>query len=217
MPPQQRKKATLKVGLGVLVALVVVLVVTGRMHWLGAFFTALLVGLSRALPLLLRLFPMWQWLQRNYGNAAVGGGGGQHSSVETALLRMELDHDSGDMHGEVLAGEFEGRSLDEMERADLEELLRYCREQDTDSARLLESYLQQRFGDAQDYRQTPPPDSGGNMSRAEALAILGLEEDADEASITSAHRKLMQKLHPDRGGNDYLAAKLNQAKDLLLG
>jgi curved DNA-binding protein CbpA len=55
------------------------------------------------------------------------------------------------------------------------------------------------------------------MSRKEALAVLGLEEDASDEDIVAAHRKLMQKLHPDRGGNDYLAAKVNQAKDLLLG
>ena len=55
------------------------------------------------------------------------------------------------------------------------------------------------------------------MGRTEALAVLGLNENASDADVTAAHRKLMQKLHPDRGGNDYLAAKLNQAKDALLG
>lgn len=54
------------------------------------------------------------------------------------------------------------------------------------------------------------------MDRAQALAILGLGDDASEEDIVAAHRSLMQKFHPDRGGNDYLASQLNAAKDLLL-
>jgi hypothetical protein len=217
LPPARRKQAYLKIGLGLLVAVVLIATVTGRMHWLGAAITALLVGASRMLPVLIRMFPMLQWLQRQYGGASSAGGSGQQSSVETALLRMILDHDSGAMNGEVLSGDFSGCKLDELEQPQLEELLAWCRSRDADSARLLESYLQARFGAASDYQQTPPSEGGGDMSRAEALAVLGLDESASDADITAAHRKLMQKLHPDRGGNDYLAAKLNQAKDQLLG
>lgn len=221
MPPANRKKAYIQLALGLLVVVVVVATVTGRMHWLGAAITALLVGASRMLPVLMRLFPMVQLFQRHRGSASKAGQAGQQSSVETALLRMVLDHDNGDMHGEVLSGDFAGCQLDELELAQLEEVLLWCRSRDVDSARLLESYLQRRFGGEANgetnYEQTPPPESGGNMSHNEALAVLGLSSGANKAEITAAHRKLMQKLHPDRGGNDYLAAKLNQAKDTLLG
>jgi hypothetical protein len=129
---------------------------------------------------------------------------------------MILDHESGDMSGEVLDGDFSGRQLDELDQTELDQLMAWCNERDADSARLLDSYLQRRFGERSQH-QKPPSSGGGNMNRAEAFAVLGLSEGADREQIITAHRSLMQKLHPDRGGNDYLAAKLNQAKDTLLG
>ena len=215
LSPQQRKPAYLKIGLGVLVVLVILLTVTGRMHWVGAALTALLVGASRLLPALIRLFPVLQWLQRQPGSGTASAG--QNSQVETALLRMILDHGSGNLSGEVLEGEHKGRQLDELDRGQLEGLLAWCRGRDVDSARLLESYMQRRFGESWDGGHTPPPEHSSAMGRPEALAVLGLEEGAEDEQVIAAHRRLMQKLHPDRGGNDYLAAKLNQAKDVLLG
>ena len=213
MPPHKRRGELIKLGVGVAVVVVIGLTLTGRMHWLGAALTGLLVAARQLLPTLIRLFPMLASLKANAGPSA-----GQRSTVATDILRMHLDHDSGKLNGEVLKGPFREWLLDEMDRDQLQALLQFCQAEDDESAQLLASYLQQRFpGDSGFQQQAPPGASSSGMSRQEALAVLGVAEDADREAIIAAHRSLMQKLHPDRGGNDYLAAKLNQAKDLLLG
>lgn len=132
-PPEQRRAEYIKLGLGVAVLVVIGLTVTGRMHWVGAAITGLLVAARQLLPTLVKLFPM------------------------LASLRNKSAAD-----GTVV-----------------------------------------------------PPREGPNMSTKEALAVLGLEKGATEEEIVAAHRAMMQKNHPDRGGSDYLAAKINQAKDKL--
>jgi hypothetical protein len=217
VPPHKRRAEYIKLGLAVAVAVVLVLTLTGRMHWLGIAATGLLVAARQLLPTLIRLFPM---LAAHRARAS-GQTQGQTSTVETALLRMQLSHDSGDLQGEVLKGDFAGWRLADMDRQQLEELMAYCLREDAESARLLDSYLQQRFPGEGPFGQGQAGNGGksggnGDMNRQEALAILGLAEGASREEIIAAHRALIQKLHPDRGGNDYLAAKINQAKDFLL-
>lgn len=214
VPPHLRRAEYIKLALIVVLGVTVILAATGRMHWIGAAFTALLVAARQILPHLLRLFPVFASLRGSKPNTA-----GQTSTVETALLRMQLDHDSGALQGEVLKGAFQGWRLAEMDRRQLEQFMTYCKREDNDSLQLLDSYWQQRFpGEAfaGGHAGTPTAEPHA-MERAEALAILGLQDDATEADITDAHRKLIQKLHPDRGGNDYLAAQINRARDFLLG
>mgnify|MGYP000082487598 CR=1 FL=1 len=66
-------------------------------------------------------------------------------------------------------------------------------------------------------KQAHPAKAHTTMSRAEALEVLGLEAGASAEEIVDAHCRLIQKLHPDRGGNDYLASRVNDAKSVLLG
>jgi DnaJ-domain-containing protein 1 len=139
---------------------------------------------------------------------------------------MSLDHDSGSMSGKVLKGPMAGRALLDLSESEFLELLRFCRAEDEDSARLLETYLDRRFGDSwrADDQGDPaggesgePSRAGGPLTEAEALDILGLEPGASEEEIVQAHRRMMQKMHPDRGGSNYLAARINEAKERLLG
>lgn len=66
-------------------------------------------------------------------------------------------------------------------------------------------------------RARPPRRPTQGMSREEALSVLGLSDTADDEAVQSAHRRMISKAHPDRGGSDYLAAKVNEARDVLLG
>ena len=61
----------------------------------------------------------------------------------------------------------------------------------------------------------PPPPAMGTMSRKEALSVLGLQEGIGEGGIDAAYKKLISQIHPDKGGTDYLAAKINEARDVL--
>ncbi|MBN9457026.1 MAG: molecular chaperone DnaJ [Bosea sp.] len=147
---------------------------------------------------------------------------GATSKVGSILLEMELDHDSGAMRGKVRSGAYAGRDLDSLEPAELSALMRDCLARDPDGARLLEAYLDRRSPgwreDAQGDRdpgQRGAPGAGA-MTQQEAYEILGLQAGAGEEAIREAHRALMKRIHPDAGGTSGLAARVNQAKDVLL-
>jgi hypothetical protein len=145
---------------------------------------------------------------------------GQVSRVRTAFLEMELDHDSGAMRGRIVAGRHEGANLDAL---DPQTLIGLLGEIDDDSRDLLAAYLDRRQpswrehaqGDAAAGSRTRAAASG-KMTEEEAYQILGVQPGATAEDISRAHRSLMKKLHPDQGGSTYLAARVNEAKDVLL-
>jgi DnaJ-domain-containing protein 1 len=131
---------------------------------------------------------------------------------------MELDHDTGAMQGRILAGPYEGQSLDTLSVTTLLGLLPQI---DEESGALLAAYLDRREPGWREHAQGgASAGSGarrsGKMTEQEAYQILGVEAGASAEEIGRAHRTLMKKLHPDQGGSTYLAAQINEAKEVLL-
>ncbi len=192
-------------AVGIAVAVVSFLALTGR--------------LGLAVPIAIMVLMVMR-RRRGFRFPSMGGTPslGQSSEVETEYLTMTLDHDSGIISGRVLRGRFAGRELGELGFEDLMELLAECRQHDEQAARLVESYLD-RTG-PEDWRErvggAASAAPSGPMTAEEAYEILGLEPGATAEEIKDAHRRLIQKIHPDHGGSSYLAAKINQAKEVLL-
>ncbi len=205
-------------------AFLVLMAVTGKLHWIFGV-------LGGLIPVFQRVLFVWRQAQRLRGymgrvrsagpGRRAGGAAGRTSTVETSHLRMSLDHGQGRLDGMVLQGPHRGRRLSELDEEALVALLHTLRIEDGEGARLLEAYLDRRFGAA--WRQREHRRHGnsarddGRMTVEEAREILGVGPDATPEEIRRAHRRLMQKYHPDRGGSTALAAKINRAKAVLLG
>ncbi|MGH6815030.1 MAG: DnaJ domain-containing protein [Hyphomicrobiaceae bacterium] len=184
----------------------------------GAGLFTLRGSMSYALPLaILGAWLVWE-ARPNRFRGRGGISTGQTSRVATDHLEMELDHITGAMRGRVLKGVFAGRDIRSMAPAELALLWQDCRYADLDSAQLIEAYLDRVHPTWREdmARAEAEPGAGGIVTREEAFRILGLQPDASDEDIRQAHRELMLKLHPDRGGSSYLAAKINEAKAVLL-
>jgi DnaJ domain len=152
---------------------------------------------------------------------------GQKSRIKTDRLEMELDHDSGQMDGQCLSGRFAGRPLSSLSDREVMELLAELHRDGAPEAAVMEAYADWRLpgwrDDASDRSDEAEPARarararGSSMTAEEAYAVLGIGPDASEEDIRQAHRKLMMKMHPDQGGSTYLAARINEAKEILLG
>jgi len=212
-------------GLGLLVA--VALIATGRFSLIWAALFGLMPWIGRINML------------RNLWKAAKGPSAGKSSSVSTRFFDMTLDHDSGAMDGRIKEGPFVGRMLSELDEGERIDLAREVAREDAQSMRILEAYLDRTHGP--DWRAAFGGDdgdrsgsyeggfggsagrsgggSGGDsaMTEDEAWRVLGLSPGAGAQEIKDAHRRLMKVVHPDVGGSDYMASKVNEAKRLLLG
>jgi hypothetical protein len=209
--PKLMAKLLRWLAIGAAVVVGVFLLATGR-------FQQLLVDVVALGLLLTRYSALWSRLK-----SMMGPKPGQRSAVETPWITMELDHDSGGLDGDVKQGRFAGRRLSSLAQDELVELLQACQAADPQGAPLVEAFLDRMHPDwrAGASGQEASAQTGGGgfaeaMTPAEARRILGVPEDAGEEAIKEAHRRLMLKNHPDQGGSTYLAAKINQAKDVLL-
>jgi hypothetical protein len=159
------------------------------------------------------------WGPGRIGSSAPASGNA--SKLTTDHLEVALDHDTGLVTGRVLKGMFANRRIESLQPAELALLWQDCRFTDTKSSQILEAYLDRVHPSWQadmargEAEMATGPD--GTMSEREALEILGLEKGAAEDDIRKAHRELMMRFHPDRGGSTYLASKINEAKTILLG
>jgi len=204
--PQKLASLLQQVGGYALLLIAAYLAVTGRFY--------------AAVPLAYFGATLLNWIPSPAGfGARVRRTPGQVSRVRSRFVEMELDHDSGAMRGKILAGQYENVPLDALDRPTLLSLLK---EFDDESRALLEAYLDRR---EPGWREDVEEDAGargreaprvGPMTEEEALQILGLKPGAGAPEIRRAHRLLMKKLHPDQGGSTYLAARVNEAKEVLL-
>ncbi len=192
----------------------------------AALVAAGVLALRGALSVAVPLAMLGSWLLWGQTSMPWSGGWGsakptpgQSSRVTTDHLDVTLDHGTGDLSGKVVKGIFKGRSLSGLSPAEVALLWQDCRFTDPASAQILEAYLDRRHPTwredlARGEREMSGPD--GRVSAVEAYEILGLKPGATEEEIRKAHRELMLRMHPDRGGSNYLAAKINEAKDVLL-
>jgi hypothetical protein len=181
------------------------------------------VGLAAAVASMVANFAGWKTpggASPGFSNAGGGVGSrpGRSSIARSAMLEMRLDHASGAMTGTILSGAYEGRAVETLSRPELISLRQELARDDPDGVSLLEAYLDRRFAGWREADQGQRQGRGGSgaMSRREAFEVLGLAEGAAAADIVRAHRALMKKFHPDHGGSTTLAARVNQAKDVLM-
>lgn len=217
----QGKAGKIKIALIGLGLVFLVLALSGRAPALFAILGAAMTQIMRIAPLLIRFAPS---LKRVLGTGAAASGAygaSGDSKVSTKTILMTLNHATGKINGTVLLGQFAQRELESLSVSELKTLYHYCSENDPEALRLLQSYIQrQRASEWTDQsgtgQQNAAAPSTSTMSIEEAKLVLGLDGPIDKKTVTAAHRSLMGQFHPDKGGSDYLATKINAAREILL-
>jgi len=208
---QSQRLMMLAIGVSVLVALVL----TGKLSWIIAAIGALLPLIPRGARLFLGLWPTLKpYFQRYQQN--------HQSNMKSRYVCLQIDMLSGELRGEILAGEFAGRELQTLTLDELLQLLKKYKQDDAESAALVMAYLDRKHAGWVEHGGDGFKQGDSNFSMnspmeiQQARDILGVSTLATKKEIIKAHKRLMQKLHPDRGGTDYLAQQINKARDILL-
>lgn len=221
--PKQRRQLAYIIAIGLAASVLLLLLLTGRIHFLAAVVAAA-IPFAKKLPALLRYVPLFRYLKQQLGRSKHVDSDNA-STVVTSLLTMSLEPSSGKIDGEILLGEFKGALLTQLSLPQLFTLYQLATDQYADSVPVFDAFLKRHVGAewrkkaaqfGYQFEELNVPADNSEMDVSQALQILGLAEGASKQEVLDAHRKLMQKLHPDRGGSNFLAAQVNRAKDVLL-
>jgi hypothetical protein len=206
LPKDKSRPFLWKTGFWLILGIASYLVLTGRMHWLGAGLAALVPLLRSVILWGIRAAPLVRLLGRFKSTP---------SQFRTSSLVVTINFASGQINGEITTGDLAGKQLAELSTDEIEKLSQQLKESDKESYVLLQAYLMRSGSTNEQTANNFKSDSYRDISKAEAYEVLGISAESSQEEVIKAHKRLMQRLHPDRGGSDYLAAKINAAKDLL--
>jgi hypothetical protein len=204
LPTQNRRSFLWRSAFWMFFCVLMILVYTGRMHWFAPALAALVPILKTVLAFGLRTLPFLKFFSRFKTTP---------SQFRTQSLVVEIYFSTKQIDGEVLTGDFTGKRLSELSAQQLQSLSDQFKGTDRESYILLQAYLL-RSGNST-HQSDYQPGNYTDLTAVEAYKVLGLKTGDSVENIIKAHKRLMQRLHPDRGGSDYLAAKINSAKDKL--
>ena len=205
--PAERKRPFLwRSAFWAVLSISVILVISGRMHWVGAGLAALIPLGKTFLAFGFRALPILRLLGRFKTSP---------SQFKTKSLNVTINFSNSQMDGEVLIGDLVGKKLSELSDEQLESIATELKDIDRESYALLYAYRMRRGNAGQQNEDGFNAESFNGLSESEAYEVLGLDQTASKEEVIKAHKRLVQRLHPDRGGSDYLAAKINAAKDRL--
>ena len=207
-----------------LVVSLIVLMASGRMHWIPAAGALMLplfarvVSLIRTASVISNLFGSFTNFRANNLMNDVKFGTQpkpNDTKTETKELAMQLDHVSGEISGRIKIEPYMNRSLASLSDT---ELINFCSiVKDPESQQLMKAYIERYHPNITvGQKDSDTEQTQNDITKSRAFEILGIEPGASRDEIIEAHRRLIQRLHPDRGGSDYIAAEINEAKRILL-